>query len=341
MTSPSLPDYVKFGYAHDVDARLQQLNRSESVPFAFRLYATYKVNGELTDRELHKLIDTINPSLRAIDTVASKERIKEFYLLSPHDAYELLECIYVCEGSEGEKLEWFKIINIAGEKLTPQELRNAVYTGPWLADAKLFFSKTNCVAYKLGEPYMKGTPIRQDYLEEVLSWCAASDEISIEEYMAQHQHDQNASGLKEYFKDVIGWAKQTFPNYRKEMKGLPWGIFYNKYRQLKVDPKELEKRISALMMDDDVTKKSGVYEYVLTDDERTLNIRAFSAGQKRAAYERQQGICPFCKAEGIDKKWELSEMDADHIIPWSQGGHTVTENCQMLCKPHNRRKSAK
>lgn len=159
--------------------------------------------------------------------------------------------------------------------------------------------------------------------------------------MAQHQHDQNASELKEYFKDVIGWAKQTFPNYRKEMKGLPWGIFYNKYRQLKVDPKELEKKISALMMDDDVTKKSGVYEYVLTDDERTLNIRAFSAGQKRAAYERQQGICPFCKAEGIDKKWELSEMDADHIIPWSQGGHTVTENCQMLCKPHNRRKSAK
>lgn len=270
--------------------------------------------------------------------------IRYFHNLLPDEQKGILDyklTIYVCEGSESEKLEWFKIINIAGEKLTPQELRNAVYTGPWLADAKLFFSKTNCVAYKLGEPYMKGAPIRQDYLEEVLSWCAASDEISIEEYMAQHQHDQNASGLKEYFKDVIGWAKQTFPNYRKEMKGLPWGIFYNKYRQLKVDPKELEKKISALMMDDDVTKKSGVYEYVLTDDERTLNIRAFSAGQKRAAYERQQGICPFCKAEGIDKKWELSEMDADHIIPWSQGGHTVTENCQMLCKPHNRRKSAK
>lgn len=249
--------------------------------------------------------------------------------------------IYICEGSETEKLEWFKIINIAGEKLTDQEMRNAVYTGPWLADAKLFFSKTNCIAYKIGEVYMKGSSIRQDYLETVLDWCAEKEGITIEEYMAKHQHDANASVEKEYFKSVIEWVKRVFPNYRKEMKGLPWGIFYNKYRQLTVDPKELEKRIAALMMDDDVTKKSGVYEYVLTDDERVLSIRAFSPSQKRAAYERQQGICPFCKAEGIDKKWELSEMDADHIIPWSQGGHTVTENCQMLCKPHNRRKSAK
>lgn len=249
--------------------------------------------------------------------------------------------IYICEGSETEKLEWFKIINIAGEKLTDQEMRNAVYTGPWLADAKLFFSKTNCIAYKIGEVYMKGSSIRQDYLEAVLEWCAEKEGITIEEYMAKHQHDANASVEKEYFKSVIEWVKQVFPNYRKEMKGLPWGIFYNKYRQLTVDPKELEKRIAALMMDDDVTKKSGVYEYVLTDDERVLSIRSFTPSQKRAAYERQQGICPFCKEAGVDKKWEFNEMEADHITPWSKGGHTTADNCQMLCKPHNRSKSAK
>lgn len=269
--------------------------------------------------------------------------IRYFHNLLPDEQKEILDyklTIYVCEGSESEKLEWFKIINIAGEKLAPQELRNAVYTGPWLADAKLFFSKTNCVAYKLGEPYIKGTPIRQDYLEEVLSWCAAADGIGIEEYMARHQHDANASELKEYFKSVIEWVKTVFPHYRSEMKGLPWGVFYDENKHRKLDPAELEKEIEPLLMDDDVTKKSGVYEYALTGDERALHIRAFTPGQKRGAYERQHGICPYCEKEGNMKHWDIKEMEADHITPWSQGGHTTVDNCQMLCKAHNRKKSA-
>lgn len=268
--------------------------------------------------------------------------VRYFHNMLPDEQKGILDyklTIYVCEGSESEKLEWFKIINIAGEKLTPQELRNAVYTGPWLADAKLFFSKTNCVAYKLSEPYMKGAPIRQDYLEEVLSWCAAAEGISIEEYMALHQHDPNASALKEYFKDVMEWVKKIFPNYRNEMKGLPWGKFFDENKHHKLDPAALEQEIATLMMDDDVTKKSGIYEYVLSGNERALHIRAFTPSQKRGAYERQQGMCPFCTNEGLLKRWDFKEMEADHITPWSQGGHTTVENCQMLCKTHNRRKS--
>lgn len=274
--------------------------------------------------------------------IMGDENVRYFRDLLPAEQQKILDyklTIYVCEGSESEKLEWFKSTHIAGEKLTEQEMRNAMYTGPWLADAQLFFSQTNCVAYKLGEPYMNGSPIRQDYLEEVLNWCAAADDISIEEYMALHQHDPNANEQKEYFKDVIDWVKNIFPNYRSEMKGLPWGKFFNKNKHHRLDPAALEQEITALMMDDDVTKKSGIYEYVLSGNERALHIRAFTPSQKRGAYERQQGMCPFCTNEGLLKRWDFKEMEAGHITPWSQGGHTTIENCQMLCRTHNREKS--
>ena len=91
-----------------------------------------------------------------------------------------------------------------------------------------------------------------------------------------------------------------------------------------------------LMMDEDVTKKSGIYRYVLTRDEKYLSIRAFTDNQKREAYERQSGICIKC-----NKHFELSEMEADHITPWRLGGKTLAENCQMLCMADNRIKSGK
>ena len=126
--------------------------------------------------------------------------------------------IYFCEGTDKERLDWFRIINIAGEKLTDQELRNAVYTGPWLSDAKLKFSKSNCAAYLLandGGALVNGSPIRQEYLETALSWIS---EGKIEDYMAKHQHDENADELWQYFQDVIVWVHKTFTKYRKEMK---------------------------------------------------------------------------------------------------------------------------
>ncbi len=254
--------------------------------------------------------------------------------------YELM--IYFCEGTDKERLEWFKTINIAGEKLTEQEIRNAVYTGPWLSDAKLKFSKPNCAAYLLandGGALLSGSPIRQEYLETALSWI---NNGNVEDYMARHQHDENADELWNYFQDVIAWVRKTFPNYRKEMAHVNWGELYNQFRNKKVNPDELEGEIKELMQDEDVTKKSGIYPYVLTRQEKYRSIRAFTEKMKREAYERQKGICPWCKKEKKEKqKWDIEEMEADHITPWREGGKTIAENCQMLCKGHNRTKSGK
>jgi hypothetical protein len=241
--------------------------------------------------------------------------------------------VYFCKGENKEKLDWFKTINIAGEKLTPQELRNAVFTGEWLTDAKKYFSKTNCPAYNIAKDYLTGTPIKQDYLETVLNWISNDN---IEEYMANNQLKENANELWLYFNNVINWVKVLFPNYRKEMKAVNWGKLYNEYSKNNFDAKKLETEVLILMKDEDVTKKSGIYPYLITGDKKYLSLRAFSQNQKREAYERQQGICKVC-----NNHFEIEEMEADHIIPWSAGGKTITENCQMLCKKDNREKSNK
>ena len=245
--------------------------------------------------------------------------------------YKLM--IYFCEGNDKEKLDWFQIINIAGEKLTDQELRNAVYTGPWLTNAKTHFSKSNCAAYLLAKDYVSGSPIRQEYLETALAWI---NNGNIEDYMSRNQHKPNANELWTYFRNVIEWVKLTFTIYRKEMKGINWGALYNQFKDVTYDTNKLEKEIQELMIDDDVTNKKGIYIYVLTRNEKYLNIRAFTDNQKRSAYERQQGICKTC-----GKRFDIKEMEADHITPWHAGGQTNAENCQMLCRECNRRKSGK
>jgi len=244
-------------------------------------------------------------------------------------AYPLM--VYLCSGTDAEKLEWFKTVNIAGEKLTDQELRNAVYAGTWVSAAKPYFSKTGCPAYAVGSHYVNGSPIRQDYLETVIGWISEGD---IEGYMAKQQHKPDANDLWIYFQNVMTWVKATFPEYRKEMKHVQWGDLYNQFKDEELDAAKLEERVAELMADEDVTKKRGIYPYVLDDQERHLNIRAFSPNQKREAYERQKGICPVCT-----KHFELDEMEADHITPWHAGGKTEAANCQMLCKDDNRKKS--
>ncbi|HRN69333.1 MAG TPA: DUF262 domain-containing protein [Promineifilum sp.] len=262
----------------------------------------------LDNRAFHNLTET------------EKEQILDYKLM-----------VYFCEGNDKEKLDWFRIINIAGEKLTDQELRNAVYTGPWLSDAKLKFSKTGCAAYGLAKDYVTGSPIRQEFLETAIKWISKGN---IEAYMSAHQHDPNANELWTYFRNVIEWVKDTFTVYRKEMKGIEWGGLYDEFRDKLYDTAKLEQEIQTLLIDDDVTKKKGVYAYVLTRNERHLSLRAFSDNQKREAYERQKGNCKKC-----GKHFEFSGMAGDHITPWSKGGKTVAENCQMLCADCNRRKS--
>lgn len=259
-----------------------------------------------------------------------------FHNLQEDQQKQILEyklMVYFCSGTDSEKLEWFKTINIAGEKLTDQELRNAVYHGAWTADAKRYFSKTGCPAYGIASDYVDGSPIRQDYLEAAIDWLS---EGQIDAYMAKHQRDKDAKPLWNYFQKAIDWVKATFPDYRREMKYVHWGPLYNEFEDKKLDAKKLAKEVARLMEDDEVGKKSGIYPYVLKRDERSLNLRAFSPKEIREAYERQKGICIKCR-----KKFDISGMEADHVKPWREGGKTVAANCQMLCKDDNRRKSSK
>lgn len=243
--------------------------------------------------------------------------------------YELT--IYECSGRDSDKLEWFKTINIAGEELTDQELRNAVYHGSWVTDAKRYFSKSGCPAYQIGKNYLKGSPIRQDYLETTIKWINDGD---IEGYMSTHQHDESALELWNYFTAVIDWIKKVFPKYRKEMEGLPWGDFYNVYKERDFDSEVIEKQVSELYEDLEVINNRGIYPYILTGDSKYLNLRTFEPHVKKAIYEKQKGVCAHCK-----KEFPLNQMHADHIKPWSLGGKTVPENCQILCQSCNAKKS--
>jgi hypothetical protein len=261
---------------------------------------------------------------------------QSFVHLTSEEQQQILDYriqVYVCSGTDKEKLEWFETINIAGEKLTAQELRNAVYTGEWLTDAKKKFSKTGCGAYELGKDYMSGSPIRQDYLETVLEWVSDNH---IEEYMSSHQFDTDANALWLYYQSVINWVKALFPIYRKEMKGINWGGLYNESQGKLLNPKATEGEVSRLMMDKDVTNKKGIYAYILDGNPKYLSIRSFDNDIKREAYESQKGICVKC-----NKHFPIEEMEADHITPWSEGGKTIASNCQMLCKLDNRIKSNK
>ena len=255
--------------------------------------------------------------------------------------YELQ--VYICEGEAREKLDWFEIVNIAGAVLTHQELRNAIYSGSFVSDAKKFFSKTGCIAYKIAQNLMSGTCIRQDYLETALKWIAeakstSNDVLDIKEYMARHQHDQEATELKDYFKAVREWAYNTFEidKHKKLTQGVNWGKLYNRFKDKKLDKNKLEKKIEKLLADDEVTNQKGVFAYVLTGDEKDLSLRTFSKNIKTRVYNKQKGKCAFC-----GKKFDIGEMDADHITPWSKGGTTTESNCQLLCREHNIKKSNK
>ena len=251
--------------------------------------------------------------------------------------------VYVCEGEPSEKLEWFKTINIAGKPLNEQEINNAIYAGPFVSDAKRHFSKSNCGAFRLGKDLVNGTPIRQDFLKKALEWMADHEtreghRQSVVGYMADHQHDPNANNLWSYFQQVLNWVITNFDlkRFKKIMKGLDWAFFYDKYSKETLDTAEMAKRISTLMRDSEIQRQQGIIPYVLTGDERHLDLRAFPEDIKLVVWEQQKHICPLC-----GKEFDYEFMEGDHITPWREGGRTVIENCQMLCKECNRRKGAK
>ena len=257
--------------------------------------------------------------------------------------YELQ--VYICEGTDKEKTEWFQIINIAGEELEKQEILNAVYHSKWLTDAKSVFSRRNCAAYKNYGKYMAGDYIRQKYLETAFSWAADAEGITgrdaVEVYMQKHRLDDNANDLWKYYEDVFEWVKKVFgKKVLPSMKGVKWGILYNEHKDDNIDSDVIQTEMNKLMEDTEVEKKSGIYEYLLSkktkEDEKVLSLRQFSPEDRLTMYAKQGNRCAICQ-----KICDIKDMHADHIIPWSKGGRTSLDNGQMLCTTCNLKKSNK
>ena len=281
------------------------------------------------------------PNLPEGDSTGGKP---ERYTKAAFLDYELT--VYVCEGTDKEKLDWFEVINIAGETLSRQEIRNALYHGAWLTDAKSAFSRRNCPANKNYGKYMAGEYIRQKFLETAFLWAADAEGITGNDavvlYMQKHRADKNADELWKYFENVFAWVQKNFGRaIDPTMKGVAWGILYNEHKDDNLDPDYLGRRMKELLADKkEVTKRSGIYQYLLEGEtktaERYLSLRKFDADDAQAKYHEQGGKCALC-----GKPFELKEMHADHITPWSRGGKTVYENLQMLCARCNLAKSDK
>ena len=253
--------------------------------------------------------------------------------------------IYVCKGEKAERMEWFRTINIAGEELYPQELRNANYVSKWLTDAKRYFSKASgaatakCPAERLGGQYTNKNANRQEILAQVIGWkIGSTEDADICQYMEDHINDPDASDLWNYFNEVINWIKEVFPGTSdKGMASVNWGYLYNNYSDEDLDPDEISAKFDELI-DFKATKEldvsvAKIVEYCITRDEKLLKHRQFSEAQRTALYNRQKGICPDCGTHFLK-----AEMHAHHIVPWYNGGMTDMSNGVMLCKEcHNQR----
>ena len=274
--------------------------------------------------------------------------------LNPHIQELILNTtllIYECEGTESEIKEWFKTINIAGIPLNNQELLNAVYSGPFVTLAKEEFSNSQNANVQTWRAYISGAVNRQDYLKTALEWVSHDN---IGEYMSAHRQDTNINELKRYFNSVIDWVSSVFTMVESEMRGLEWGRLYESYHKQADDPKFIESKVRELYADPYVKNRKGIFEYILGGcvDTKLLDVRVFDEATKKAKYTQQTqeaeakhvSNCPLC-ALGHDanksKIWKPNEMDADHVAAWSKGGATSIDNCQMLCKTHNRAKGNK
>ncbi|MCQ2266239.1 MAG: DUF262 domain-containing protein [Bacteroidaceae bacterium] len=261
--------------------------------------------------------------------------------------------IYICEGEEHEIKKWFETINIAGVPLNEQELLNAIYSGPFVTRAKEVYSNSTNPQMQKWTSYIKGDPKRQEILRTALSWVARGME-HIDGYMSQHRQDASIQELQSYFDTVIDWAKGVFGSPYAEMRGLAWGELYERYHTTPYNTQHTRERVEALLADEYVGNKRGIFEYILggEEDKSLLNVRVFDDRTKRARYALQTEAaqaagtsnCPYCAMGDNANRtriWKLAEMDADHVTAWSKGGATDIGNCEMLCKTHNRAKGNK
>ncbi len=256
--------------------------------------------------------------------------------------------IYECEGTETEIKQWFETINIAGVPLNPQELLNAIYSGPFVTLAKAEFSNSQNANIQKWSAYVRGSANRQEFLERALDWVSKGDNGG---YMSAHRNDNNINELKTYFNSVIDWVSTVFIDVHKEMQGLEWGRLYEEYHGKSYDPKKMSIDVNGLAADSYVTNRKGIFEYLLggSVDKKLLAVRVFDEKVKRVAYAKQKQAaedkgksnCPLCATGTNANKsriYKFEEMDADHVSAWSKGGDSSAKNCQMLCITHNRAK---
>ncbi len=308
------------------------------------------LDGQQRITSFGRFVNTTYPF--AVNDAAGNPRY--FNSLSKDEQDKILDTkltVYVCEGTATEIDEWFQTINIAGVPLNNQERLNASYHGTFVTLARKEFSNSQNANMNKWLTYIKGDPKRQEVLEVALDWVSDGD---IKEYMSKHRNDTNIDELKNHFDSVIDWIDSVFDYTDKEVRGLPWGEYYNKYHGNAYNKTDVTKKVNELMSDSFVHNKKGVFEYILGGSAETqlLDIRVFDDSVKRTKYNQQTtdakahstSNCPLCSvghSANVSKIWKYEEMDADHVDAWSRGGATDISNCQMLCKTHNRAKGNK
>lgn len=348
------PEYQR-SYIYDTNGRDKEVIKSllQGYPLGL-LYFVENEDGtyEILDgqQRVTSFARFVNESY-AFGITAEDGSTKYFHSLEPEEKEKILKeklTIYICKGSSEEIKKWFEKINITGVPLTPQELRNAVYHGPFVNRAREVFSNSNNPSMNKWTTYVKGDPKRQEILEIALRWVSHDN---IDDYMARHRNDENADEMVRYFNSVIDWVSNTFDYTGKEMKGQDWARLYEEYHRGSYRNDELNAGVEKLLADPFVTNKRGIFEYALSGGSKTelLNIRIFPEDVKRSAYaaqtrrakEENVSNCPLCAVGNTSNRtkiYKFEEMDADHVAAWSRGGSSDISNCQMLCRTHNRAK---
>jgi hypothetical protein len=319
------------------------------------LYFNKKEDGNLEVLDGQQRITSIGRFVTDKFAIKDSEDMPQYFSSLPKDKQDVILgtelLVYECEGTETEIKQWFETINISGVPLNTQELRNAIYSGPFVTQGRKIFSNSSNSHIQKWSAYVKGSEKRQDYWERALEWVGYMQGMSIEAYMSLHRNDSTILEVETHFNDVLGWVSRTFIDIEKEMQGLDWGRLFHVYGLQPYSPMELHTKVQRLYGDPYVKSRKGIWEYLLggETDKKLLEVRVFDDATKKSVYKRQtEGAiksqtsnCSQC-AIGHDanksKIWEQSDMDADHVKAWSKGGATAIENCEMLCKTHNRAK---
>lgn len=323
-------------------------------PLGLIYFNTLK-NGHFEVLDGQQRITSIGRYLTFKFPIKDGNGMEQYFDSLPIDKQKKIEeaklLIFECEGEESEIKEWFKTINIAGVPLNAQELRNAIYSGQFVTLCKEEFSNSQNANIQKWNAYIRGSVDRQEILECALDWVSRG---KIDNYMSSNRKESNIKELKSYFNSVIDWVSTVFIDVEKEMCGLEWGRLYENYHKTAYNPKKVSEQVRELYGDPFIKNRKGVFEYILggSNETKLLQVRVFDEATKKSTYAQQTKIaknkeisnCPLCAIGNNSNKtkiWKINEMDADHVTAWSKGGATVKDNCEMLCKTHNRAKGNK